>query len=424
MILNLKLELDRQQLQGVDYIIKHKYVLVGDAPGVGKTPQALAIATTTKGKSLVVVPAGLRKNWEHEVKKFTYLKPKIIKSKKDLVNFKKYDVFIISYHFLKHSEDLFNVCDTVICDEAHAIKNFKTQKAKALDEFLWKYKPTYFVPMTGTPVENRVPELYNLLVLLSYNINGTNGERVLDTYATQYEFNKEFCKKKMIKVNGRQITQWYGFQKQKKGRLRKLLRGKYFRRKEVIGLNVSYRTKDVYVDFKKDPTLQKEWEQFVKHSEMTPTAKADSAYNKADFTVDYAKRLHEEIDGPMVIFTDHLKSYEYLTTTLSKHFKVAGIVGGMDIDQKDKNNQDFQNGKLEILVITRAGREGLNLYKAQHLIFNDYPWVPGHIDQIIKRIYRKGQTKHCVIHNIFGSYQDARIRKTLDEKIKVLEEIL
>lgn len=423
MRINLKLELDSDQLKGVDYIFKNKYVLVGDAPGKGKTAQALAVASAVKGKGLAVVPAGLRKNWYHEVKKFTYLRPLIVKSDADFRKLKDYDFYIISYNYVAKCEDLFNLCDIVICDEVHALKNYKTKRAKAFEDFLYKYKPTYYLPMTGTPIENRVTELYNQLVLLSYCPDQRNGVNVLDYYPTQYRFNSHFCKARKFKVNGRQITNWYGFHKSKKKDLRTVLKGKYYRR-TALDLGVELREKDVYIDFKHDKRLQKDWDSFVKNSEMSSTAKADSAYRKTPFTVEYARNLFDEVGGPIVIFTDHLKSYENLMKELGKDFRVSGIVGGMNIEEKDKNNIDFQEGKLDFLVITRAAREGLNLFAASHLIFNDYPWVPGWIDQIIKRIYRKGQTKACLIHNIFGSYQDAKIRKNLEEKIKVLEEIL
>lgn len=428
MVYSLKIPLDNHQLVGADYCLKNKYVCVGDAPGIGKTAQALAVATTVKdSKTLAVVPAGLRKNWEHETKKFTYLRPLIIKSEKDIKKAKDYNVLIISYQFLskKKAKNLFMMSDLVIADEAHALKNIKAARTKNFDNYLFDAAPSFCLLLTGTPIENRVPEFYNMLVMLGYNPNPGAPDSVLDHYPSQYKFNKHFCKSRSFEVNGRRVTKWFGLQKGRKRDLKKLLSGKYYRRTQTDTALPELRDKEVYIDYKKDPILENEWELFVENSSMTSTMKAQSALNKAPFTVDYVHELHEQGEGPVVVYTDHLDSFEALVAGFKKKkLKVDGIRGGMGIDLKDEIVQKFQAKKLDVLVITSAAREGLNLFAAAHLVFNDIPWIPGWIKQIKKRIHRMGQTRDCLVHYIYGSYQDAHIKKNVEEKQRVLEEIL
>lgn len=422
---SLKLELDKLQLLGVDYCLKHKYVLIGDDMGLGKTAQALAIATSSELKSLAVVPAGLRTNWEREVKKFTFLRPKILKTEKDFkdIDFDSYDFFIISYGSLKYADKLFNMCDKIFCDEAHALKNPNAIRTKLLDDLLYKHAPTYFLALTGTPIENKVSEFFNLLVLLGYCPTNINGVRVLDTYPSLHAFNKHFCKSHRMQINGRTIIKWFGFQAGKKRSLGALLREKYYRR-TVTGEGIpSLREKDVFVSYKNDHKLLEAWKEFNRDADNDSTAKAQAALKTVPFTIEYVKGLIEEVGGPIVVFTDHIESFDALMIGF-KGLKVEGIKGGMSFNKRDSTELKFQSGKLDVMVITRAAREGHNFFAACHLVKNDHPWVPGWSRQITKRIHRKGQTRPCLIHNIYGSKSSMYVKKSVDEKLKVLEDIL
>ena len=426
MIYNLKLPLDEYQLKGADYCRKHKYVCVGDKMGLGKTAQALAVMTTHPDYCwLVVAPGGLTRNWEREVNKFTFLSCSVAKTVEEVRESKeKNQVTIISNSLLeKLGAEAFRLIDGVVADEAHAFKNITARRTKLFDELLYKTAPEYCLLLTGTPIENRVVEFYNLLVLLSYEPNGKNGENVLDHYPTQYKFNLHFSNKKEFKVNGRRIIQWKGLKKGTKKDLQMLLKGKYYRRTKGDTELPELRDKEVFISYKKDPKLQAEWDEFVKNSGKSSTEKAKSALKKVKFTASYVEGVLEEDGGPVVIFTDHLDSYHALMGSFPK-LRVLGIHGGLSSDKKDEVAEKFQAGRADILVITRAAREGLNLFRAAHLVVNDLPWVPGWMEQIVKRIHRKGQTRDCLIHYIFGSYQDAHIRKTLEEKSKELEELL
>lgn len=83
---------------------------------------------------------------------------------------------------------------------------------------------------------------------------------------------------------------------------------------------------------------------------------------------------------------------------------------------------DFQSGQGNLLVCTvGAMKEGKDLFRSKHIVFNDLPWVPGDLKQVIYRIQRIGQTGTCTIHKILGSPQDAYISEALVEKMEVIE---
>ena len=83
-----KLDLKDYQEKGAKYALLHHYCVIGDRMGLGKTPQGIAVSLKTGSKTLVVCPADLRLNWEHEFYKFAKKKPAVavIESSKDLEN--------------------------------------------------------------------------------------------------------------------------------------------------------------------------------------------------------------------------------------------------------------------------------------------------------------------------------------------------
>ena len=109
------LKLKDFQVEGVDFLMKHHYSILGDEMGLGKTIQALEIAKVSKSVSTVVIcPSSLKFNWENEIKeKFPQLKSSIT---------------ITTYSQLKHSSNIFRASDIVIADEAHYLKNLDAQR--------------------------------------------------------------------------------------------------------------------------------------------------------------------------------------------------------------------------------------------------------------------------------------------------------
>ncbi len=151
---------------------------------------------------------------------------------------------------------------------------------------------------------------------------------------------------------------------------------------------------------------------------VDPTAKARAALLKADFTVQYAKNLLEQVES-VVIFTDHVEACK----TIADGLNVIPCTGQLSVEKRAQAVQDFQDGKTKAIVATIPSLStGVTLTKANHMILNDYPWVPGDLTQTIGRINRLGQDKSCFIHRILGSPQDRYIIETLEKKRSVIEQ--
>lgn len=152
--------------------------ILADDMGLGKTIQILALLLSIKeeavkeGKkapcSLIVCPASLVYNWQHEIKKFTPalnvelavgIKPDRERVTSE-IDEEKTDVLITSYDLLRRDIDLYKYLnfECMIIDEAQFIKNQTTQLSKAVKSIRASFKAA----LTGTPIENRLSELWSI----------------------------------------------------------------------------------------------------------------------------------------------------------------------------------------------------------------------------------------------------------------------
>ena len=145
--------------------------ILADDMGLGKTVQILAlladeyIINKNKKKSLIIVPASLIFNWENEVYKFAEnlkIAP-VVGAKSErvgIIHNSKADIFITSYDLLKRDVEEYSLIEFryEILDEAQNIKNYTTNNARAVK----KIKAETRFALTGTPIENRLGELWSI----------------------------------------------------------------------------------------------------------------------------------------------------------------------------------------------------------------------------------------------------------------------
>lgn len=154
--------------------------ILADEMGLGKTVQVICLISKNleekKGPSLIIAPATLLENWRREFKKFTPSVSTYIHIGPDRTGlpsvFSRYDVVITSYSTLIRDTPIFNMIswDVVVLDEAQAIKNPEAERTKAVKR-LDRRVP---IAVTGTPVENRLTDLWSLM---DFVVPGLLGER-------------------------------------------------------------------------------------------------------------------------------------------------------------------------------------------------------------------------------------------------------
>ena len=166
--------------------------ILADDMGLGKTLQVIALLLSqpeNSAASLIVCPSSLIYNWEHEFGKFAP-DMKVLpvtgtaeERKSLLQHMAEYDAVITSYDLLRRDEELYSAYRFryMIIDEAQYIKNHTTQNAKAVKSIQAEHKAA----LTGTPIENRLSELWSIFdflmpgFLYSYTRFRTDYERAI-----------------------------------------------------------------------------------------------------------------------------------------------------------------------------------------------------------------------------------------------------
>lgn len=442
------------QVSGVTFAKKHRYSINCDEPGLGKTLQAVALANALKANTLVICPAYLKLNWSDEIntlcgdQKNVMMFPgsqalHVYRGAEDLEDF-----IIINYEQIEHAEYLFKWADLIVVDEAHALKSDTARRSILFDDFLFEAEVPRLLLMTGTPIPNRVEELYALLSYISYDPSIT-GETILDRFPTKESFCEHFSHPKVVQIKTRRgrINKIVYEGVKNVEELRAYLKPKMIRRlqKDVLDLPKIV-SKEVMVSYKENTKLLKEFESHNEDTkkDMGSSAKVKSAVVKSKFTAKYAQDLLDS-DEQVVVYSAHRPSATIIADELRAKFatrrrashpedknpeawaktQVAYIDGSTPIKERDRIKKAFQAGEIQAISATiGAASTGITLHAACHLIFNDLDWSPGNNDQALRRIYRIGQKRVCFIHYIYGSPQDRYLGRKLADKMETINAVL
>ncbi|MEM2057211.1 MAG: helicase-related protein, partial [Thermoproteota archaeon] len=137
-------------------------------------------------------------------------------------------------------------------------------------------------------------------------------------------------------------------------------------------------------------------------------------------------------DQRLLIFTEFKDTLDYLVAKLSDWgFKVGYIHGGMKPGSRDEvgtrlyAEQQFREGAIQILVVTEAAGEGINLQFCNILFNYDIPWNPNRLEQRMGRIHRYGQRKDCLIFNFVATNTiEGRVLQRLLDKLQEIRDAL
>jgi len=410
----------------VEYLKQNKYSIVALDPGLGKTLVSLKLIDDLNLKALIIVPAYLITNWINEIKKFYPEKEiTVFRASKDIYKVWGTDIVITSYGLLAHTEYLFEWCDAVFFDEAHALKEVNTKRSDIAHRFIYENSLKRCYLLTGTPMENRVYELYSLLAICNYNPEITDSI-FLNKFPSYVHFADYFSHRYITKVKTKRgdkwETNWKGYKNEVELR-ETFLKGCYvrFSAEEVLQDLPKKVYKNIYISEEDNPEL---WEAFVRFNEensgVSPSLKAQAALNKVPYTVQYCLDLQASA-GKVIVYSDHVDACE----AIAKALKVPYIHGEVPMKKRSQIADNFLYGDVNFLVATIGGfSTGVTLTKAHHMVFNDFPWVPGRLKQAEKRIDRIGQTKVCFYHRLFGSKQDEKIYDTVIEKEDTIKAVM
>lgn len=433
----------------------HHYSLLCADPRLGKSRVAIKLQQRRQVNCLVVCPSHLITNWGKEIKKWS---PDSIvtmfRKGKDIYDVFDTDITVTSYDLVTKAPWLFEWSDMVIADEIHILKNMASKKSQFFHQQIFENSTKYLHGLTGTPLKNRVKEFYSLLALMNYNPKQTD-HSFLDTYPDEITFAEHFSFSETYDVEvskGKKtwrmpVTSYKGLRNKKE--LKKWLEGKYIRIRAEKGDLPPISYLDTLVSDIDDKQLLREFnQQFVRDEDVRKYVreenrlrdkknkikgsevremrtgstlsehKKSAALKKVPFTIKYVENLMESVKCCLV-YSDHKDPVH----ELANHFEVPAITGAMPASRRAQLVNDFQAGKFNILCATIGSlKEGADLYRAKDTVFNDLPWIPGDLLQVINRTRAIGEKDPRTVHRIFGSPQDEKIAGVLEEKIKTIDE--
>jgi SWI/SNF-related matrix-associated actin-dependent regulator 1 of chromatin subfamily A len=437
-IKGLKLPLYEYQKIGVEFFINNNgRAILADAPGAGKSFQALAYLVHEQiQKAVVVCPASVKYSWKSEVIKWTHLKPFVISSNMKLIDVIKgvadANVVIINYDILgKFIKFLVTIkFEAMICDESHYLKTptaVRTKMVKQLVENISKK-----LLLSGTPMLSRPVELFTSLQIIdpinwvSYHeytvryCNGHNGPWGWDARGASNleELNKKICR--------------YYIRRNKSDILPELPPKRYIDR--VVELNKEHRfmydlAEESLSDYlkevknKSDGEIEKSMfaEKLVQLNELrsiTTSGKLEQAKEIIDEVVDGGEKI--------LVFSCYNEPLEKLFELYSKE---SVIITGQTKDVvRQMAIEEFQNNpnrKIFFGGIKSAG-VGITLTAASTVLFLDYSWTPADHIQAADRVHRPGQTAESItIYQMVAQDTiDSDMQELLAEKQGIINAVL
>ncbi|MCL2073442.1 MAG: SNF2-related protein [Marinilabiliaceae bacterium] len=421
----LKTTLFPYQQYGVLFAAKAGRCLIADEMGLGKTIQAIGTAELLKNEHnisnvLIICPTSLKYQWQSEIQKFTDSSVKVIEGAQHIrgAQYKNNEFYkIVSYHAASHDVNNINNAefDLVILDEAQRIKNWKTKLAQSTK----KIKSTYAIVLTGTPLENKLEDLYSIMQFVDPFKLGPY-YRFLNYHQITTETGK---------VTGYQNLHEIG-EKMSDIMVRRLKKEVLNQLPERMDKNLfvpmTQKQLDMYIEFQETVArLVSKWRDWGFLSETdrqrlmialnSMRMLCDSTYildqdyeNRHDTKIEELMNILDEIfessEDKVVVFSQ----WKRMTHLVSKELDFRGVPyehlhGGVP-SNKRKNLFDHFNSDPDcrVFLSTDAGSTGLNLQSASLVINLDIPWNPAVLEQRIARVHRMGQKNNVQVINFIA----------------------
>ena len=428
----LRAELRDYQLEGYHWLARLAHWGVGgclaDDMGLGKTLQSLAIILqhAANGPSLVVAPTSVSTNWLTEVARFTpTLKIRQLggkNRKEEIATLDKFDLLITTYTLLQQEIDELAQIDwqTIVLDEAQAIKNAATKRSQAAMSLTGSFK----LITTGTPLENHLGELWNLFQFINPGLLGTHKQ-----------FNERFAIP-IERFNNREARL----------RLKKLIRPFILRRIKsqvleelpprtdvTLEVTMSHEELHFYEALRQNALdqLEQTTDNRGKHLQVlteimrlrqaccNPKLIAqDTAIPSSKLTV-FSQLVTELIAGghKVLVFSQFIGHLEIIRHYLDgRKITYQYLDGSTSSRHRKERVEAFQSGEGDLFLISlKAGGLGLNLTAADYVIHMDPWWNPAVEDQASDRAHRIGQTRPVTIYRLVCKH-------TIEEKIVQLHQ--
>ena len=448
----LKKSLYPFQEEGVLHLAFGGRVLLADDMGLGKTVQAIGAVSLLHQlrdvqRVLIVCPASLKHQWEREIHRFTNFSTNVIggplAARRQL--YRKPAFFnIINYELVRRDVDEMRILqpDVIILDEAQRIKNWRTKTADAVKQLQSRYA---FV-LTGTPLENRLDELYSVFQFIDPGILGP-----------LWRFNQRYFQLEKRKSGSYKVLGYRNLDELRKRIAPYVLRRT---RDEVLDdlpprtdnnffLEITPQQKKAYDGFRetmarlltlmrKRPLTPKEHDILLRSMmKMRMICNALALHDKDMSQKDAEKTspklrelgliLEDEVIGnkrKAIVFSQWTGMLDLAKPVVDRlgigHVTLSGKVPTSKRGELIKHF--FEDPDCRVFFSSDAGGVGLNLQAASLVINLDLPWNPAVLEQRIARAHRHGQKNAVQVVNLIakGTIEE-RMLDTLASKREVFQ---
>lgn len=438
-------ELRPYQILGMSWLLFLRQYGFGaclaDDMGLGKTIQLLSylLAVQEKerdGAALIICPTSVLGNWQKEIERFApdlkvYLHYGTNRLKEgafeDAVS--ESDIVLTSYGLthLDFSEFERVEWSTIAIDEAQNIKNANTKQSRAVR----KLKGKHHIALTGTPMENRLSELWSIFDFTNHGFLGSLGQ-FHKRYVLPIE--KDDNKEKVQELQA--LIRPFLLRRTKKDEEVALNLPDKQEQKEYCPLTAEQAS--LYEQLVQDTLAQLETltgferkglilqllgrlKQLCNHPALYLKEAKPKQVLERSLKMEKLTELVEAVleqEESCLIFTQYIEMGEMIRQVLKDRFGIEApfLNGSVAKSKRDEMITQFQERKFPVFILSlKAGGTGLNLTAANHVIHYDRWWNPAVENQATDRAYRIGQKRFVHVHKFIST-------GTLEEKIDLMLE--
>jgi len=409
------------QREGMLHLAFAERALLADEMGLGKTVQAIAACELLAryndvARVLVVCPASLKAEWEEQIARFTRRPARAVFGTRPhrLAVYRAPAFFtIVNYEqVLIDAQDMNQILrpDVIVLDEAQRIKNWQTKTARRVKSL----RSPYAFVLTGTPIENRIDELYSIIQYLDPELVGP-----------LFRFNREFYE---LDERGRPIDY------KNLTELRRRLQTVMLRRRKIeVESELPGRTMKTYFvpmleeqrlryeDYRvpaarllyqarRRPLTPAEFDKLMQlmacmrmicdtPAILDPTCRISPKLEELERVLD---DLLQEPERKVIVFSEWERMLALVRELAAEMgVETAWHTGSVPQQRRRAEIMRFKKDPAcRLFLSTDSGSVGLNLQAASAVVNVDLPWNPAKLEQRIARAWRKNQTRSVAVVNL------------------------
>lgn len=442
----LKHPLFPYQVEGALHLTFGERALLADDMGLGKTVQAIAacaLLAKLRGvrRVLVVSPASLKEEWREQIATFSDFETTLVfgnpAARRRAYDRQTFFTLCNYEQVIADGPDLPRILrpEVVILDEAQRIKNWRTQTAAAVK----RLDTPYAFVLTGTPLENRIDEIYSIVQFLDPGLLGP-----------LFRFNRDFYE---LDERGRAIG-YRNLDELSRRVSSVMLR----RRKEEVDDELPARSvKTFFVSMTSDqesfydhyerlvarlaaaasrrPLTRDEFEQMQRYLAcMRMVCDTPAILEEGEFEcpkLDEIEQLFPDLlarpNRKIIVFSEWVRMLSLVRDyALEQNIEFAWHTGEVPQQRRRNEIRRFrEDPNCRLFLSSESGGVGLNLQVADTVVNLDQPWNPARLEQRIARAWRKHQTRPVTVINLVSEGTiEHRMLGLMDQKRALAEGVL